>query len=119
MIQSRNNIVQNESITLERNQYMEKYSYEIIFDIINIFFRCCPSEICELEEYHNIYGNHELLDVTDTKEECSIAVHTQYPKATGVTWSERDNWCYANFGNSLSYDTNSQHLWSCILNGKK
>ena len=64
-------------------------------------------------------GDYEILDDTDTKEKCSIAVRDQYPNATGVNWSETYLDCYAVFGNSLDYYDNSYHFWSCKMNGKK
>jgi len=76
-------------------------------------------EICSFKENYIIYGDHEKLDSTDTKEACAVAVHSQYPNATGVTWyGDSSHYCYARFGNSLEYHEDDFYSrWSCTMNG--
>ena len=72
--------------------------------------------MCSFKDDYFIRGHFEAHTYTlDSREACLDLVRNQYPNATGVSWYEKDSFCYANFGNSLA---GLFGFSSCLFKGK-
>ena len=55
---------------------------------------------------------------TNTKEECVQKARGEYPDATGVSWTDYEGKCFADFGNKLIPYPSDIWIWyGCMFHG--
>ena len=78
----------------------------------NVFL---PLVFCKFTDGDVIGGKEELMGTTTDEVECAHLVHQERPHATGATYSETDQHCWAESGTSIQ---RSNLYRACIMHGK-